>query len=106
MRLYSWNRDPRNAHHDPRLLGTVDPWQMSVARYPDAAGRNSFAPWLSVRSEAAGDGGTTLTGTIGLHSGVRAGLVVMAIGRGCDRLEHPKAPAIEDGRASAEAGPG
>jgi hypothetical protein len=49
-----------------------------VARFADAAGRNSFAPWLDARLEPAAGGGTTLTGTIGLHPAVRAFMPVFA----------------------------
>ena len=80
--LSAWYRDPQNyIYHrgDPRLLSTVDRLQISVSRYPEAAGRNSFAPLLQVRPEAAAGGGTILTGTIGLHPAVRVLLPAMAV---------------------------
>ncbi len=68
----SWYIDPRNAGRpSPRFRGDLGPSRVLVARFEDAAGRNSFAPWLDVRLEAAAAGGTTLTGTIGLHPPVR-----------------------------------
>jgi hypothetical protein len=79
--LGAWYRDPQNFRRgDPQLLGLVGPGDISVGRYPEAAGRNSFAPWLEARLKANGDGGTTLTGSIGLRGGVGIVLVVMAVG--------------------------
>jgi CHASE2 domain-containing sensor protein len=49
-----------------------------VARFADVAGRNSFDPWLDARPEPAVGGGSTLTGTIGLHPAVRAFIAVLA----------------------------
>jgi hypothetical protein len=77
-----WYRDPQNyLYHrgDPRLLGTVDAGHVSVVHYPEGAGRNSFAPLLQGQLQPAADGGTTLTGTIGLHPAVGVGLPVMAV---------------------------
>jgi hypothetical protein len=61
----------------PRLLGYVGPWWISVARVEDAARRNSFAPWLDARTEPSSGGGATFTGRIGLHSSVRLVISVM-----------------------------
>lgn len=80
--LGAWYRDPQNyIYHrgDPRLMGTVDLYQISVSRYPEAAGRNSFAPLLQAQMEAAAGGGTTLRGSIGLHPAVRVVLPAMAV---------------------------
>jgi hypothetical protein len=68
----SWYLDPRTAGRpDPRLRGDVGPSRLSVARFEDASGRNSFAPWLDARLEPDPGGGTTLRGRIGLHPAVR-----------------------------------
>lgn len=77
--LGAWYRDPQNYHRgDPRLLGRVGPCEISVGRYPEATRRNSFAPWIVARPTATSEGGTTLTGSIGLGSGVGALMVATA----------------------------
>ena len=64
----SWHLDAAHAGRpDPRLRGTVEPGWISVARWRDAGGRNSFAPWLDARLEGPGET-TTLTGRVGLAS--------------------------------------
>jgi hypothetical protein len=78
----SWYLDPRTAGHPtPRLRGDVDPSRISVARWEDTNGRNSFTPWLDVRLEPTARGGTTLTGTIGLRPEVQ-GLMPVITGVG------------------------
>ncbi len=79
--LTSWHIDPRNAGHPaPRFRGDLGPSRVLVARFEDATGRNSFAPWLDASFEAAATGGATLTGTIGLHPAVRVlGPVIAAV---------------------------
>ena len=75
----SWYLDSRNAgRRDPRFRGEVGPSRIWVARFEDAAGRNSFAPWLDVRLEPAAGGGAALTGRIGLHPAVRAVIPMIA----------------------------
>jgi hypothetical protein len=75
----SWYLDPRTVGRpEPRLRGDAGPSRILVARFADAAGRNSFAPWLDARLEPAAGGGTTLTGTIGLHPAVRVFMPVFA----------------------------
>lgn len=75
----SWYLNPRTAGRPTaRLRGDVGPSRVNVARFEDAAGRNSFAPWLDARLERAAGGGTTLTGSIGLHPAVRALIPVIA----------------------------
>jgi hypothetical protein len=70
---------PRNAGlPEPRLRGNVGPSGIFVARFEDAAGRNSFAPWLGARLEPVAGGGATLRGTIGLHPAVRVVSLVIA----------------------------
>jgi hypothetical protein len=67
---FSWRMDPANDRRaDPLLGGTLGPAWISVARFEDTAGRNSFAPWLRARLESNGEG-TTLTGTVGLAPAV------------------------------------
>ena len=75
----SWYLDPRTAGRpEPRLRGDVGPSRIFVARFEDARGRNSFAPWLDGGLEPAVGGGSTLAGTIGLHPAVRRVLRLIA----------------------------
>jgi hypothetical protein len=75
----SWYLDPRTAGRpEPRLRGDIGPSRILVARFADVAGRSSFAPWLDARLEPAAAGGTTVTGTIGLHPAMRAFMPVFA----------------------------
>lgn len=75
----SWYIDPRTVGRaEPRFRGDIGPSRIFVARFADVAGRNSFAPWLDARLESAAGGGSTLTGTIGLHPAVRAFIPVFA----------------------------
>jgi hypothetical protein len=75
----SWYFDHRSARSpEPRLRGNVGPSWISVARFEEAARRNSFAPWLDARAEPATGGGTTFTGRIGLQPAVRLLISVMA----------------------------
>ena len=75
----SWYLDPRTVGRaEPRFRGDAGPSRIFVARFADVAGRNSFAPWLDARLEPAAGGGSTLTGTIGLHPAVRAFIPVLA----------------------------
>jgi hypothetical protein len=84
----SWHTDAANVKRpDPRLRGTIGPEWISVARWRDAAGRNSFAPWLNARLEGPVDE-TTLTGRVGLARsvastlptfGATAGLILVVI---------------------------
>ena len=76
----SWHLDPQTAGRpDPKLRGSLGASQISVARWKDAAGRGTFAPWLYARLQADPSGGTTLTGSIGLHPLVRALIPVFAV---------------------------
>ncbi len=75
----SWYLDRRTVGHPaPRLRGDVCPPRIFVARFEDASGRNSFAPWLDARLEPGAAGGTTLTGRIGLHPNVVGLMPVLA----------------------------
>jgi hypothetical protein len=50
----TWYLDPRNAVlRDPRFRGDAGPSWISLARFEDAVGRNSFVPWLQGRVEPA-----------------------------------------------------
>ena len=74
----SWYLDPATVGRSvPRLRGQVSPSRISVARFDDAAGRDSFTPWLNGRLEQAPGGGATLTGTIGLQPAVAVLLPVI-----------------------------
>lgn len=85
---FSWHTDAANVKRpDPRLRGTIGPGGISVARWRDAAGRNSFAPWLNASLEGTADE-TTLTGKVGLATsvagmlpafGATAGLILVVI---------------------------
>lgn len=75
----SWHLDPHNASRSsPRFRGSVTTSRISVARFEDTAGRNSFAPWLDARLETSATGQTTLTGSIGLHPAPRVLVPVIA----------------------------
>jgi hypothetical protein len=75
----SWHLDAHNAScRAPQFRGTISQSWISVARFEDAAGRNSFAPWLQARLEGSVSGGTTLTGSIGLHPAVRVVIPILA----------------------------
>jgi hypothetical protein len=80
----TWYLDPRNAVlRDPRFRGDAGPSWISLARFEDAVGRNSFVPWLQGRLEPAAGGGTTFTGRVGLNPAVKAVIPVIA---GCGGL--------------------
>lgn len=79
---FSWYLAAKNVGApDPRFRGDVGPSRILVARFDDTLGRNSFAPWLDTRAEPAADGGTILTGRIGLHPFVRV-LIPVILGAG------------------------
>lgn len=79
----SWYLDSRTVGcPEPRLRGNVSPSRIFVARWKDASGRNSFAPWLDVRLEPADGGRAALTGKIGLHPDMRGVTAVIAGGGG------------------------
>jgi hypothetical protein len=79
----TWYLDPRNAVlPDPRFRGDAGPSWISLARFEDAAGRNSFVPWLQGRLEPAAGGGTTIAGSVGLNPAVKAVIPVIAGGGG------------------------
>jgi hypothetical protein len=80
---FSWYLAARNVGApDPRFRGDVGPSRILIARFEDTLGRNSFAPWLDIRAEPAADGGTILTGRIGLHPFVGV-LIPVILGAGC-----------------------
>lgn len=56
---------------DPLFLGVAALPGIQVARWQDAAGRNTFAAYLDVRLGPESGEGTTLTGRIGLHPDVQ-----------------------------------
>jgi hypothetical protein len=69
----TWYLDPANACKPaPRLRGTIHQSGILVARFEDAAGRNSFAPYLDARLVPGADGGTVVAGKIGMHPNSRA----------------------------------
>lgn len=78
-RGFSWYLDARTAGvPDPLFRGVVAASWISVARFRQASGRNSFVPWLQGRLEPSADGGTLVTGRVGPQPAVRAVLGVMA----------------------------
>ena len=63
---FTWHTDAANVKRpDPRLRGSIGLEWISVARWQDAAGHNSFAPWLNASLDGTADE-TTLTGRVGL----------------------------------------
>jgi hypothetical protein len=78
----TWYLDPANACKPaPRLRGTIDQSGILVARFEDATGRNSFAPYLDARLVPGADGGTVVTGRIGMHpNGQAVGAVALGFG--------------------------
>lgn len=76
----AWYLDPANAtRHAPAFRGEVSPSRILIARFDDAGGRNSFAPWLTASLQPAASGGSVLTGSIGLRPASKAVLVVLAV---------------------------
>jgi hypothetical protein len=75
-----WYLDSRTAlRPDPRLRGEISLAQISVVLFP-GGGKNSYRPRLDVRLEPAAEGGTMLTGTVGMQPGARtAGRVINAV---------------------------
>jgi len=68
----SWNLDPRNAGSAaPRLQGDVGRSWALVAEFADTPEPNRNAAWLEISLQPSATGGTTLTGTIGLHPSVQ-----------------------------------
>jgi hypothetical protein len=66
----TWYLDSRTVGRpEPRFRGQVYRSQIRLARFTAAAGRNSFCAMLDVRSGAGADGGTVLSGRIGLSDG-------------------------------------
>jgi hypothetical protein len=79
---FSWHMAPANDRRaDPLLRGTLGPAWISVARFEDTAGRNSFAPLLTARLESTGER-TTFTGTIGLVPAMAKLLPVLIVAGG------------------------
>jgi hypothetical protein len=79
----SWYLDSRNAlRADPRLRGEIGPARISVVRFADSGGRNSFLPRLDARLESDTGGGTTLTGTVGIRPEARAAGRIIGAGAG------------------------
>jgi hypothetical protein len=77
----SWYLDTRTALlPSPRFWGDVSPSGISIVQFEDASGKVSYSPQLCIWPEPAAEGGTTLTGTIGMEQGSKDG---MQIGTGC-----------------------
>lgn len=63
----TWYLNPRTVGRpEPRFRGQVYPSRIMLSRFTAGAGRNSFFSVLDVRPGQGGDGGTTLSGWIGM----------------------------------------
>jgi hypothetical protein len=83
QRGYAWYFNSKNiGRPDPQLRGDVDPSRILVARFQNSLAQNSFVPWLDIRPEPSAEGGTILTGRIGLHPAAKVLLPVLAAGGG------------------------
>src|SRR6266436_2620413 len=78
-------QDPRQRLRTSRqptrawFCGTVSSSWISVARLADAAGRNSFVPWLEGRLEPSQDGGTSVAVRVGPQAAATTMLAVLAV---------------------------
>lgn len=75
-----WYLKSGNAGHtDPRFRGKVTPSRISIARFDETLGRNSFVPYLEARLTTRPDGGTDLQGSIGLSGSTRRVMSLMSV---------------------------
>lgn len=82
-RGHTWYLDSHTAGlPDPRFRGAVGPSWFSVARFSETLGRNSFVPWVAVQVQPNEEGGSALTGTVGLVRAVRVVMLVIAASGG------------------------
>jgi hypothetical protein len=58
-------------HREPRFRGTVGPSSLSIARFEETLGRNSFVPFLEGTLTTGQNGGTEIRGSVGLSRSVR-----------------------------------
>lgn len=78
----SWYLDPRTVRRpEPRFRGEISPSRIMLFRFTAVAGRNSFFPVLDVRPGQGADGGTTLSGEIGM--GPAGGFLPVLTGAAC-----------------------
>lgn len=74
----TWYLDPRTVGRtEPRFRGEVSPSRIMLFRFTAGAGRDSFFSVLDVRPGQGADGGTTLSGWIGIGPGGGALLPVV-----------------------------
>ncbi len=75
-----WYLDSRTAGlPDPLFRGTVGQSWISVARFREANGRNSFVPWLQGHMEPSADGGTRVAGRVGPQPVARVMVAITAV---------------------------
>lgn len=78
----AWYLDPRTVRRpEPRFRGEISPARVTLFRFTAGAGRNSFFPVLDVRPGQRADGGTTLSGEIGM--GPARALLPVLTGTAC-----------------------
>jgi hypothetical protein len=76
----SWYLDSRTAMQpDPRFRGVVFGSSIRIARFSQAAGRNSFVPWLEGQIEPAAGGHAVFTGRVGPDPAVRVMVVIFVV---------------------------
>lgn len=79
-RGHRWYLDSATAgQRDPRFRGRVDPAGISVARFEETLGRNSFLPILAGKIVPRPDGGSEVVGRVDLPRGVPAVLWVLLL---------------------------
>ena len=78
----SWYLDTKTTVlPNPRFWGDISPSGITIVEFEDASERAvSYSPQLCVRPEPAADGGTTLTGTIGMEPYKKDVIRVMTVG--------------------------
>jgi hypothetical protein len=66
-RGHRWFLDPGAAGTSaPLLRGSVTPALVHVARFPETLRRNSFVAWFDGRLQPTADGGTDISGVVGI----------------------------------------
>jgi hypothetical protein len=79
----TWHLDPRNVGRpEPRFRGQVYQSQIKLAQFTAGSGRDSSSAQLDVRPEPAADGGTVLSGRIGLPDALLVVLLMFTVAVG------------------------
>jgi hypothetical protein len=77
----TWYLNPRTVGRpDPLFKGQVYPSRTRLARFAVAGGRNSFVAMLEVRLDPRADGGTALSGWVGMPAGAFRATMFTALG--------------------------